>query len=221
VKRQWSEAELDTHWALTAQEEALTVARQGPGRFGFVVLLKFFQYEGRFPESRREIPADVMRYVAMQLAMPLNTLDDFDWQGRTARRQRAEILEWLGIRRRKEADWRALANWLKAEVLPLGLTREQLTERTQDWLRTHRLDTPGQERLERMLRAQLHSFETDLLTRISDSLTEATRTALDTLLGDATVQDDATGEPANKFSTLRGDPGRVSLDTLLQELDKL
>ena len=143
MKRQWSEAELDTHWALTAQEEALTVARQGPGRFGFVVLLKFFQYEGRFPESRREIPADVMRYVAMQLAMPLDTLDDFDWQGRTARRQRAEILEWLGIRRLKEADWRALATWLNAEVLPLDLTLEQLTERTQDWLRTHRLDTPG------------------------------------------------------------------------------
>lgn len=221
MKRQWSEAELDTHWALTAQEEALTVARQGPGRLGFVVLLKFFQYEGRFPESRREIPADVIRYVAMQLAMPLNTLDDFDWQGRTARRQRAEILEWLGIRRMKEADWQALANWLKAEVLPLDLTLEQLTERTQDWLRTHRLDTPGQERLERLLRAQLHRFETDLLTRLSDRLTEATRTALDTLLGDAAVQEDATGEPANQFSTLRGDPGRVSLDTLLHELDKL
>jgi len=78
VKRQWSEAELDTHWALTAQEEALIVARWEPGRFGFVVLLKFFQYEGRFPESRREIPADVMRYVAVQLAMPLDTLDAFD-----------------------------------------------------------------------------------------------------------------------------------------------
>lgn len=221
VKRQWSEAELDTHWALTAQEEALTVARRGPSRFGFVVLLKFFQYEGRFPESRREIPADVMRYVAVQLAMPLNTLDAFDWQDRTARRQRAEILEWLDIRRTEEADWRALASWLNAEVIPLDLSLKQLTERIRDWLRTHRLDTPGLERLERMLRAQLHAFETDLLIRIDDSLTDATRTALDALLGDATVQDDATEDSANPFSTLRGDPGRVSLDTLLQELDKL
>lgn len=221
VKRQWSEAELDTHWALTAQEEALTVARRGPSRFGFVVLLKFFQYEGRFPESRREIPADVMRYVAVQLAMLLNTLDAFDWQDRTARRQRAEILEWLDIRRTEEADWRALASWLNAEVIPLDLSLKQLTERIRDWLRTHRLDTPGLERLERMLRAQLHAFETDLLIRIDDSLTDATRTALDALLGDATVQDDATEDSANPFSTLRGDPGRVSLDTLLQELDKL
>lgn len=221
MKRQWSEVELDTHWALTAQEEALIVARWEPGRFGFVVLLKFFQYEGRFPESRREIPADVMRYVAVQLAMPLDTLDAFDWQGRTARRQRAEILKWLNIRRMAEADWRALAHWLNAEVIPLDLSLEQLMERIREWLRTHRLDTPGSERLERMLRAQLRVFETDLLIRINDSLTDAMRTALDALLGDAAVQDDATEDSANPFSTLRGDPGRVSLDTLLQELDKL
>ena len=109
MKRQWTEAELDAHWALAAQEEALLVGCSGHGRFGFVVLLKFFQYEGRFPESRREIPADVMCYLATQLGMPLNTLDDFDWQGRTAMRQRAEILEWLGIRRMEESDWHALA----------------------------------------------------------------------------------------------------------------
>ena len=29
MKRQWSEAELDTHWALTAQEEALRLAGLG------------------------------------------------------------------------------------------------------------------------------------------------------------------------------------------------
>ena len=118
MKRQWTEAELDTHWALTAQEEALLVGRSGHGRFGFVVLLKFFQYEGRFPESRREIPADVMCYLATQLGMPLNTLDDFDWQGRTATRQRAEILEWLGIRRMEESDWHALAMWLDGVLRP-------------------------------------------------------------------------------------------------------
>ena len=50
MKRQWTEAELDTHWALTAQEEALLVGRSGHGRFGFVVLLKFFQYEGFYAQ---------------------------------------------------------------------------------------------------------------------------------------------------------------------------
>lgn len=220
MKRQWSEAELHTHWELTAQEEALLSGLQGPGRFGFVILLKFYQYEGCFPDSRREIPADVMRRIATVLEMPLNTLDDFDWQGRTARRQRADILQWLGIRHMATTDWQALANWLIADVLPLDLNLEQLTQRSQDWLRQHRVDIPGPERLERMLRSQLHAFETDLLARISTDLTDSTRCALDALLGEPVAQDDA-AELTSHFSALRSDPGRASLATLLQELDKL
>ena len=225
MKRQWTEVELDTHWALTAEEEALAVGRSGHGRFGFVVLLKFFQYEGQFPESRREIPADVMRYLATHLGMPLNILDDFDWQGRTARRQRAEILEWLGIRRMEEVDWETLATWLNTEVLPAAPTMEQLIERTTEWLRVQRLDSPSQDRLERTLRAQALAFETNLLTEIANPLTEASRTAFDSLLGVSNAQPEITNasqqEPTSKFAHLRGDAGRVSLDTLLQELGKL
>lgn len=225
MKRQWNDAELDIHWSLTTAEEALLVGRSGHGRFGFVALLKFFQYEGCFPESRREIPSDVMCHLATLLGMPLNTLDDFEWQGRTAKRQRTEILEWLGIRRMEASDWDLLAAWLRTELLPLDLSLEQLTERTVEWLRTQRLDTPGATSLEKLLRAQTHAFETNLLTAISGQLTEASRTSLDNLLGVSNSKPEATDasvpEPASKFSHLRGDAGRASLDTLLQELGKL
>ncbi|MEX3556259.1 MAG: Tn3 family transposase, partial [Burkholderia gladioli] len=223
MKRQWSDAELDIHWTLTAAEEALLAGRSGHGRFGFAALLKFFQYEGRFPESRREIPADVMCHLAAQLAMPLNTLDDFEWQGRTAKRQRTEILEWLGIRRMEPSDWTLLTAWLCTGLLPFDLSLEQLTERTLEWLRTQGLDTPGATSLEKHLRAQTHGFEGGLLTQITDQLTQDTRTALDHLLGASEAETPAVAapEPASKFAHLRGDAGRVSLDTLLQELGKL
>ena len=224
MKRQWTQAELDTHWALTAQEEALLVGCSGHGRFGFVVLLKFFQHEGRFPESRREIPADVMCYLATQLGMPLNTLDGFDWQGRTATRQRAEILEWLGIRRMEESDWHALAMWLDAEVLPSAPSLEQLLERTAEWLRNQQLDAPGADRLERMLRAQAHAFEGNLLKQITDQTGNASCVALDALLRSPTAYPADTPqapELPSSFSHLRGDAGRVSLETLFQELGKL
>ena len=125
----------------------LLAERSGHGRFGFVVLLKFFQYEGRFPVSRREIPADVMCYLATQLRMPLNSLDNFDWRERTVTRQRAAILERLGIRRMEELDWNALAIWLDAEVHPNDPSLEQLIERTAKWLRTQQLDAPSADRL--------------------------------------------------------------------------
>ncbi|CAE6869060.1 Tn3 family transposase ISNpu13 [Paraburkholderia aspalathi] len=228
MKRQWDEAELDAHWTLTAEEQALLPGRTGHGRFGFAVLLKYFQYERRFPDSRREVPAEVVRHLAEQLAIPIKALDSFDWQGRTAKRQRTELLSWLGIRRMTAADWDALALWLRAELLPGDHPLEQLTERTNDWLRSRGLESPGTHRLDRLLRAETHAYESRLLTDIADHISDTSRTALDRLLGAA---DDGADEPGSgdtpvpereiSFSHLRRDAGRVSLETLLQELAKL
>lgn len=233
MKRQWSEAELDIHWAPAAEEEAIAERCSGHGRFGFLILLKFFQYEGHFPESRRQIPADVIRYLATHLRVPLNTVDEFDWQGRTARRQRAEILEWLGIRRMEEADWEDLATWLNAQMLPTDPAIEPLTACAVERLRTLRLDSPRAASLEKWLRKQMRAFEANLLTKISGQLTQTSRTALDNLLEtesssetneakkESSFKDESLPEPTAKFSQLRVDAGRVSLDTLLRELDKL
>ncbi len=56
MKRQWSEVELDTHWILTVQELALLSGRTEHGRFGFAVLLKYFQYEGVSPSHVGKSP---------------------------------------------------------------------------------------------------------------------------------------------------------------------
>lgn len=215
-------------WALTAEELALLPGRTGHGRFGFAVLLKFFQHAGRFPDARREVPAEMGRHLAEQLAMPLSVLERFDWEGRTAKRQRSEILSWLGIRRMTAADWDALGVWLRAELLPGDHSLEQLTDRTSDWLRSQGLESPGASRLDKVLRAETHAYESRLLTDIADHLPDASRTALDRLLG---TPDDGSDPPERGetsmaqqeigFSHLRRDAGRVSLETLLQELAKL
>ena len=215
-------------WALTAEELALLPGRTGHGRFGFAVLLKFFQHAGRFPDSRREVPAEMGRHLAEQLAMPLSVLERFDWEGRTAKRQRSEILSWLGIRRMTAADWDALGVWLRAELLPGDHSLEQLTNRISDWLRSQGLESPGASRLDKVLRAETHAYESRLLTDIADHLPDASRTALDRLLG---TPDDGSDPPERGetsmaqqeigFSHLRRDAGRVSLETLLQELAKL
>jgi TnpA family transposase len=230
MKRQWSEAELEVHWTLSAKELALLAGRTGYGRFGFAVLLKYFQYEGRFPDSRREAPAEVVRYLAEQLRTPLKALDHYDWQGRTAKRQRTEILSWHGIRRLEASDWESLALWLHTELLPGDHSLEQLTERTKDWLRSQGLESPGVSRLEKLLGAETHAYELRLLSGIGDELTDGSRAGLDRLL-EAPEDENANQtpeksdrlqtEPEISFSHLRHDAGRVSLDSLLQELAKL
>ena len=49
MKRAWETDELIEHWTMTADDLALLEKKTGHTRLGFALLLKAFQYEGRFP----------------------------------------------------------------------------------------------------------------------------------------------------------------------------
>lgn len=55
VKWHWSEDELETQWSLTVAELALLPGRTDSGRLGFAILLKFFQFQGFFPDNQKSI----------------------------------------------------------------------------------------------------------------------------------------------------------------------
>lgn len=69
MRRHWPIEELHAHWTLLPEEKHLALAKRGALRLGFAVLLKFFHYEGRFPNEPREVPAVAVAYVAEQLAL--------------------------------------------------------------------------------------------------------------------------------------------------------
>jgi uncharacterized protein DUF4158 len=98
VKRTWSEDELHDQWSLAPEEQALLTRKTSRGQLGFVVLLKYFQLETRFPRDRQDIPPVVVDYLAQQLGTTPETLEDYDWHGHTGRLHRQRIREWLGFR---------------------------------------------------------------------------------------------------------------------------
>ncbi|MBD3886398.1 DUF4158 domain-containing protein [Phormidium tenue FACHB-886] len=63
MKRDWELQELIEEWTLVPRELELLGNKTGSTRLGYSVLLKFFQREGRFPESRGDIPKAVLRYL--------------------------------------------------------------------------------------------------------------------------------------------------------------
>ena len=67
MKRIWSSDELNEHWRLAFNELDLTKQKRGANRLGFALLLKFFEYEGRFPFEKNEIPSCVQAFIAEQL----------------------------------------------------------------------------------------------------------------------------------------------------------
>ena len=62
MRRHWPIEKLHAHWMLLPEEKHLALAKRGALRLGFAVLLKFFHYEGRFPNEPREVPAVAVVY---------------------------------------------------------------------------------------------------------------------------------------------------------------
>ena len=79
MKRNWQPEELVEHWTLLLTELDRIDQRTDSNRLGFALLLKFFQYAGRFPNQPSEIPKDVVRYVAQQLKISPSSFTDYDW----------------------------------------------------------------------------------------------------------------------------------------------
>src|SRR5262249_9079827 len=81
-------------------------------------------------------------------------------------------------------------------------------------------------RIERLVRATVHTHEAALFAATAAKLSPSTRQAMDALLdssspGKEAGPDNRPGWCSIGFSTLEGDPGRVSVKSVLHALEKL
>jgi hypothetical protein len=182
MQRHWTDHELATHWSLSAHELALLPQRDASSRLGMAASLKFFQLESRFPTSGKEIPAVALQYLAMHLAVDPAAITDYDWQGRTGKRYRSQLRAALGVRPITVGDFRALATWLREEMVPWDHEPRHLQAailarcRTQHGMRA---------------RMSKKAYRDDILARLADMLDEPGHplTKLADQLFDAPIRD--------------------------------
>ncbi len=98
MKRAWETDDLIEHWTVTPQNVALLERKTGHTRLGFALLLKAFQYAGRFPEHKNAIPSVVVAHVASQIGVASEEYLQYDWLGRSIEYHRAQIHAHLGFR---------------------------------------------------------------------------------------------------------------------------
>src|SRR5690606_19606542 len=87
-------------------------------QIGKALLLKFFQYAGRFPEEVAELPTTAIEYAAQQLGLPQEIINQYKWKGRSIKTHRREIRERLGFQPTTLADQAKTRLWLMQEVMP-------------------------------------------------------------------------------------------------------
>ena len=112
----WDVDDIIDRFTLLPPEMAFLGSHEPHNLLGKALLLKFFQAEGRFPESEADLSPAAIEYVAQQLIVPANALQRYDWDGRRSKTQRGEIRALLGFRRTEVADQAALRQWLVSEV---------------------------------------------------------------------------------------------------------
>jgi hypothetical protein len=151
MKQDWHPDELAQHWTLSPDEQELLSHKTGATRLRFAVLLKAFQYDGRFPERRDDAAGSIVAHLASQTGVPPEAYLDGDWSERTQRHQRAQIREHCGFRGFRTEDEPALVTWLSARVTSLNPEAEALKIAACGYVRSQNLEPPATERLRRLL----------------------------------------------------------------------
>lgn len=231
MKRNWQPDELIEHWTLIPNELDLLTKKTATNRLGIALLLKYFQYEGRFPTSKAEIPRDVVRYVAQLLKLSPDRFDNYDWQGRSIKAHRTIVRDFLGFTEATVNDAQKLTAWLETQVLAHDLRPESLELSAKEHLRHLKIEPPTPERLERIVRSAIRSFEDSFCEKITQQLPSLARTKLDELLKTTPNIENsdelevpegiAPHNTPSPLAILKSDPGRIGLDSLISEADKL
>lgn len=128
-----------------------------------------------------------------------------------------------------------MQQWLLTEILPQEHQEECLREQAYQWFKRQHLEAPTPDRLTRLIRSALHTFEQQFYDATLARLPEETQAALEALLQaevvapqEVNAEDLAQNTPGetrvqamSPLQQLRMDPGRVGLATMLEEMAKL
>jgi Domain of unknown function (DUF4158) len=213
MQRMWSSEELAERWSLGSEELVLLPGKSDAGKLGFAVQLAFYKQYARFPEDESDLAPAVIAHLADKIGVSAVLLDGYEWAGRTGRRHRQLILDFLAVVPFEGATESTFRAWLAEKALPSEPNSTALEDQIGAWFARSRVTRPGSYRLDRLVTAARLAYDERTFRTVAAHLDAETRCRLDGLLAD-----DGSGAA---FSRLQADPGRVGLETLLAEIGKL
>ncbi len=219
MKQQWKTDELIDHWTLTHEEITLVqnISEIGYNRLGYGLLLKYFQYEGKFPQRKQDIPSLIVEHIALQLHLHNNVFDDYRWNGRTIERHRSHIRQLLGVRMGTIADANTVLTWLFTHDQLLEEHKfDSLKEVVYERYKELKIEPPEPKRIERLVHSAVRTTDERLHKKIVERLTSETQERLDALLNEISPPGNTSSLP-----NLKNEAGAATLENVLSEITKL
>ena len=159
------------------------------------------------------MPPGVSDRLAAATGTASDDLEDWLWSSRTSRRHRAEILEFLGMRRLTRRDLADAFAFAADELCPRGMTPDALMERLISWFFEHKIECPSEDELIRVTGGARRRFEERVLDAAGGLLPETLKAVLDASLADA--------DPVTGLTGLKTDPGKANLENILTAAKRL
>ena len=172
MSQRWDVDELVRQFTLLPEEINFIGINSTHNQLGKAVLLKWFQYEKRFPESKAKVSKEIIEYVGKQLSIEADSFKDYQWDGRTIKEHRRQIREWLGFHPATVDDQKRLSEWLEEEVLPEEHRREHLAQRAYQRLSESQIEPPTEGRMARLVRSALYQYEQSFFENTAAHLPE-------------------------------------------------
>ena len=214
----WTEWELEEHWALNSEELRFLKAKTSTNRLALAVLVKFFQIEGRFPEKISELPKQAISYLSKFLKISAESIGNYALLGRTNKRHRARIREFLGYRSSTEEDEQIIREWLSREIITGQESDDEILAKLKQWYVSHKIEQPTIGQQKRLIKSAISKFENKIFQGIYDSLPEETRATFRQILDENTEE---TESSFTTFQSLKSYPGKARLKTVLAESEKI
>lgn len=176
------EEDVLTFYTLSADDLLLTQTHRGEANhLGFALQLDTMRLLGFCPDTLQAAPPTVIAYLARQLRIAPDAFQHYGKRTQTRTDHLQEIYAYLQFRIATPTDLKSLGTWLVNRALEHAKPT-LLLQLAAEKLYRDRIVRPGITRLERMVVTARSAAHQETLRRMASILTEACRTALDTLL---------------------------------------
>ncbi|MEQ9468169.1 MAG: Tn3 family transposase [Ekhidna sp.] len=219
MKQYWEDDGLIEHFLIDEEDILLAKGFTHINKLSFLVLLKFFQLEARFPRDKDEIPNTVLNYIANQLKIDEQEFKKYDLAGRTCIRHRNIIRNFFSFSEYStKVDEKIYQNlsdfgeWYNVDKLNIEFLEEYRKLKT---------EPPVTNQLERLIKAYINRKEQELFKYIDDSIPDTTKEHIDYLLKTLEENEYSDNGKEVTLNELKSDPGRIGLESIFKEIDKL
>ncbi len=181
---------------------------------GFAVLLKVYMYLGYFPDKKSDIPILLIEYISQQLSIDITYWNGYIWKNRSWQHQISLIREHLSYQKYSNEIFNESLKEKLIAVTENCLTRKALYEEFIRQFKLMRIELPMEQEFRKLVNFSYKSFFDRFNNTIYNSLSERAIISIDNIIVHS-------NDKENKYSWLKAPPGKLGLNSILNEISKL